>query len=105
MKTLLFLLASITIQFGNILLAQPTVSPGKEISQASIERERERIMMYKGNVWHRTNGVSILVDDDVEIAGIKVQADGTVIFQNNTTAKLKEGDFIESNGKVYKIFN
>jgi len=48
---------------------------------------------------------SILVNDEVVIAEIKVKADGTIIFQNDTILKLKEGDFIESNGKFFKSFN
>ena len=88
------------ILFSGVLAAQPVVFEGTKITEPS--KEKEMVMMYKGAVWHRTNGISIMVDTEVMIAGIKVKSDGTMIFQNGSTSKLEEGDFIESDGKHFK---
>ena len=93
------LLFSLILSAG-ILAAQTANSSNKQIHE-SIVKGKEIVIMYKGNVWHRSSGSTVMVNNDVTIAGIKVKPDGTVIFQNGSTTKLKNEDFIESDGRVY----
>ena len=97
--TLLFALMSFGYS-GNILIAQDI--PASGITPSEVKKGKELVIMYKGYVWHRSNGVSLLVSNEVIVGGTKVKADGTVVFQDGRTTKMKEGDFVESDGSLFQ---
>ena len=96
MKNLM--LATVLVIFATEVMGQAADSLNTQSNKLNGD---EMVIMYKNNVWHRQNGTSILVDNEVTIAGIRVKSDGTVIFPNDSTTRLKEGDFIEGNGKLF----
>jgi hypothetical protein len=64
--------------------------------------QNEYVKMTDGKIWHYVSGKQTEVSKEAEVTlgGTKVKGDGTVTMQDGTTAKMKEGNIVNINGKL-----
>jgi len=61
---------------------------------------RDAVIMKDGKVWLYKDGQKVLVTNEVNMGGSRIDASGKVTMKDGNVAYMKEGDHIHADGKI-----
>lgn len=66
-------------------------------------QDGEHWIMKDGKVIHVEMGVETIMDTETEVNGVWIRPNGQVVKKDNKVIQLKEGQYVDSMGKIHKM--